>query len=224
MVSAILGTMPLGLGIALNPIAIVAGILILRTARPRLNGLLFAVGWVLGLILLVALSTRIVLLQTRGARGALLNLPAIIWAAIGALLLLAALRAQRGRPLPGEKPVTPRWLRIIDRASPWRSLGIGFALAAVSFRNLALLAAAAGVIGQADLGAVELTLTAAAFIAVSSVGILLPLLVRLFGGGGADATLAAWSAWLNRNVATITAGVLGVLGSYLLVRGLMGVF
>jgi hypothetical protein len=188
LVSAILGAIPLGLGIALNPIAIVAGILILRTARPRLNGLAFAAGWVLGLILLVALSNRLVLLQTRGDRDALLNLPAIIWAAIGALLLLAALRAQRCRPLPGEEPEAPRWL---------------------------------GIIGRADLGIVELALTAAAFIAVSSIGILVPLLVRLFGGEGADATLAAWSTWLNRSVASITAGV---PGSYLLVRGLMGVF
>jgi hypothetical protein len=90
-------------------------------------------------------------------------------------------------------------------------------------RNLALLAAAAGVIGGADLGTVELALTAATFIAISSAGILVPLLVRLFGGAGADARLAQWIDWLNRNVAAITSGVTGVLGSYLLVRGLMGV-
>jgi hypothetical protein len=49
------------------------------------------------------------------------------------------------------------------------------------------------------------------------------LLVRLVGGEGADATLAAWSAWLNRHVSTITGGVLGVLGVYLLLRGVLGV-
>lgn len=161
--SAILGTLPLGLGIALSPVASVAGILILRTARPRLNGLVFTAGWMLGLVLLVALSTRLALLQMRGARGALLNLPAIIWVAIGAIPLLASARVWRGRPLPGEEPDSPRWLRAIDRSGPGRVFGIGLFLA----------------------------IAAAIFIAISSVGILVPLLVRLFGGEGADARLVA---------------------------------
>ena len=224
MASAILGTLPLALGIALNPIAIVAGILILRTAHPRLNGLLFAIGWILGLLLLILLYSRLVLLQRASARAAGWDVPSVIWVGIGVLLLLAAARAMRGRPLPGEEPATPRWLRVIDTAGPGRIFGIGIFLATVSIRNLALLAAAAGVIGAAGLGLVEAALTAAVFIFVSSIGILVPLLVRLFGGEGADATLAAWSTWLNQHVATLTAGVMGVLGSYLLVRGLMGVF
>jgi hypothetical protein len=61
----------------------------------------------------------------------------------------------------------------------------------------------------------------AVFLVVSSIGILVPLLVRLLGGREADERLALWSAWLNLHVATITAGVLGVLGVYLLLRGLM---
>lgn len=146
----------------------------------------------------------------------------MIWVAVGALLLLAAAQALRSRPLPGEEPATPRWLRVIDTAGPGRMFGIGLFLATFSVRNLALLAAAAGVIGGADLGIVELALTAAVFVFVSSIGILVPLLVRLFGGAGADATLAAWSDWLNRHVATITAGVMGAIGVYLLSRGLAG--
>ena len=224
MASALLGTLPLALGIALNPIAIVAGILILRTEQARRNGFAFAIGWMLGLVLLVALSTRLVLVQMRGARGALANLPAVIWVAIGAILLLAAARAWRGRPLPGEDPEPPRWLRAIDRSGTGRVFGMGVFLATVSLRNVALLAAAAGAFGQSDLGPFEFSLIAAAFITISSAGILVPLLVRLCGGEGADATLARWSQQLNRNVSTITGGVLGVLGSYLLARGVIGVF
>jgi hypothetical protein len=125
LVNAILSTLPLGLGIALNPIAIVAGILVARTANARRNGIAFAAGWMLGLVLLVVLSTQIVLLQMRGSRGALSNLPAIIWVAIGALLLLAAARAWRGRPLPSEDPKPPRWLRAIDRSGTGHVFGIG---------------------------------------------------------------------------------------------------
>jgi hypothetical protein len=224
LASVILSTLPLGLGIALNPIAIVAGILILRTAQPRLNGLVFAIGWVLGLLVLVGLSTSLIQGQVGGDREPALDLPSVIWVAIGAVLLIAATRAFRGRPVPGEAIDPPRWLRVIDQAGVPRLFGIGAFLATVSLRNLALLAAAAGVIGQADLGFVELALTVAAFVFISSIGMLIPLLVRVFGGADADARLARWSDWLNRHMVTMTAGVMGVLGGYLLARGLMGVF
>jgi hypothetical protein len=224
LASVILSTLPLGLGIALNPIAIVAGILILRTAQPRLNGLVFAIGWILGLLVLVALSTWLIEGQIRGDRAPSFDLPAIIWVAIGVVFLIAAARAMRGRPMPGEEVDPPRWLRVIDEAGIGRLFGIGVFLATVSIRNLALLAAAAGAIGQAGLGFVELALTVAAFVFISSIGILVPLLVRVFGGYDADARLAGWSDWLNRHVATMSAGVMGILGGYLLVQGLMGLF
>jgi hypothetical protein len=221
LASAILGTLPLAVGIALNPIAIVVGILMLRTAYPRLNGLLFTLGWLLGLGLLVVLSARLVVLQGGDSDDGGLHLPAIIWVAIGVLLLAAAAREMRGRPPPGEEPITPRWVRMIDTASGPRVFGIGFFLATVSARNLALVAAMAGAIGEAGLDSAEFVVTMAVFLVVSSIGILVPLLVRLLGGREADERLAQWSAWLNLHVATITAGVLGVLGVYLLLRGLM---
>ena len=220
MASAILGTLPLAVGIALNPIAIVVGILMLGTAYPRLNGLLFTLGWLLGLGLLVVLCGRLVVLQGGDSDGGL-HLPAIIWVAIGVLLLAAAAREMRGRPPPGEEPITPRWVRMIDTASGPRVFGIGFFLATISARNLALVAAMAGAIGEAGLDSAEFVVTMAVFLVVSSIGILVPLLVRLLGGREADERLAQWSAWLNLHVATITAGVLGVLGVYLLLRGLM---
>jgi hypothetical protein len=220
LASAILGTLPLAVGIALNPIAIVVGILMLGTAYPRLNGLLFTLGWLLGLGLLVVLCGRLVVLQGGGSDGGL-HLPAIIWVAIGVLLLAAAAREMRGRPPPGEEPITPRWMRMIDTASGPRVFGIGFFLATISARNLALVAAMAGAIGEAGLDSAEFVVTMAVFLVVSSIGILVPLLVRLLGGREADERLAQWSAWLNLHVATITAGVLGVLGVYLLLRGLM---
>ena len=223
LVSAILGTLPLGIGIALNPIAIIAGILILRTANARANGLAFAAGWLVGLALLVILPALFIQAQAGAERGAAVDLPAVIWIVIGVVLLLAAVRAFRGRPLPGEEPDPPAWLRVIERAGPFHTLGIGLFLATVSLRNLALLAAAGGVIGQANLSLLELALTIAAFLAISSLGVLIPLLVRLFGGAGADAKLEAWSAWLGRYMATITAVVMALLGAYLLVRGLAGV-
>ncbi len=53
-------TLPLGLGIALNPIAIVVAILILGTVNTPKNGIAFAFGWISGLTILLVLTALIV--------------------------------------------------------------------------------------------------------------------------------------------------------------------
>jgi hypothetical protein len=220
LVSAIVGAIPLELGIALNPIAIVAGILILRTGNARRNGMAFVVGWILGLVLLVVLPALLVQDLVGVLRDSSYELPAIIWLGLGALLLVAAAYSLRHRTLPGEQPAPPRWAGFLDRGGVFPPLGLGGFLATVSLRNLALLAAAVSVIGQATLSLPELAVTVAMFVAISSLGILIPLLVRMFGGEGADARLEQWSAWLTRHMGTMTAVVLALVGIYLLSRGI----
>jgi hypothetical protein len=87
-----------------------------------------------------------------------------------------------------------------------------------------LLVAAASVIGQAALAVPELAVTVTVFVAISSLGIGIPLLVRLLGGDNADARLERWSAWLSLHMGTITAVVLALMGIYLLGNGLARAF
>jgi hypothetical protein len=223
VVGAIAGTIPLGLGIALNPIAIVASIVILRSANSRLQATAFLLGWIGGLALLVLLAARYVQSHLGAFRGRLLDLPALIWVVLGAFLLVAAVWTWRGRPAPDAERQPSRLLHVVDRAGVGYRVGAGLVLSTISLRNLALLAAASAVIGQAGLGTLESALTIAIFVVVSSLGILIPLLARLLGGTRADAWLAAWNRWLNRHMGSITAVVLAALGAYLLVRGLLRV-
>lgn len=223
MVGAIVSTIPLGLGIALNPLAIVASILILRTASSRLSAAAFLLGWIAGLVLLVLLASRLVQTQRGVLRGWLLDLPALIWILVGVLLLAVAVWTWHGRPAADAEPQPSRLLRFVDHSGVSHRVGAGLVLSTVSLRNLALLAAASAVIGQASLARLELAVTIGVFVAISSLGILIPLLARLLGGERADAWLAAWNRWLNRHVATATAIVLALLGAYLLLRGLASV-
>jgi hypothetical protein len=150
------------------------------------------------------------------------DLPAVIWIVIGVGLLLAAARPARP-PFGRRGAKRPRWLRAIANAGLARQTGIGLFLATASVRNLALLAAAAGVIARAELGPLEWVVTIAGFVAVSSLGVLIPLLVRVSGGPAADAWLNRWSNWLRQHLGTITAVVMAVLGSYLAIRGIRGI-
>lgn len=63
MAEAIGAVLPLGIGVALSPIPIIAMVLMLATPRGRANGSAFVVGWVLGL----AAAGTVVLLVSGGA-------------------------------------------------------------------------------------------------------------------------------------------------------------
>jgi Sap, sulfolipid-1-addressing protein len=99
---------------------------------------------------------------------------------------------------------------------------MGVFLAMFSLRNVALLIASAGAIGSAQLPLQELAVTVAVFLAISSLGVLIPLLVRLLGGEGAESSLERWGEWLIQHMGTMTAAVMAVLGAYLLWSGITG--
>jgi hypothetical protein len=219
---AIADTLPLALGIALNPPAIVVGILILRRTDALPRGIAFATGWLLGLTLLLVLSTLAVQDLVGDLRQSRSELFAIVWFGLGIVLIVAAVLALRRRRLPGEQPESPRWTRIIDQGSILRMFGLGLFLATVSLRNLVLLTAAAGLMGQAQLANIELAAMVAVVVCLSSLGILVPLVMHVMGGERADAALSRGGDWLIAHMGTITAIVLAVLGVKFLLEGIGG--
>jgi hypothetical protein len=221
MVGVVGDTLPLGLGIALNPIAIVAGIFILTTAGARINSLAFTVGWVSGLTVLLVLTSLLVQARAVTSPSETRSIVTLSQIAIGVILIAASVWELRGRPRSGAVR-EPRWMRLLDQVGIGQSLALGLFLAVVSVRNLLLVAAAASLIGQAGLGTWRVLGSVAIFVVVCTIGILIPLLVRFFGGDKADAVLAAWKAWLGLHAPAITAVVMIVLGVHLIGKGISG--
>lgn len=224
MAGVIGDTLPLGLGIALNPIVIVVVILILATGEGRKNGLAVTIGWVTGLtaiLLLVALLTQRESAADPQGTQVLVAAAKIIF---GGTLIAAAIRTLFHRPPPGVEPAPPRWMRMVDNAGFARSLGLGLFLSVISIKNLALGAAAAGIIGQSGLGTRGVVIAVAIFVLVSSTGVLVPVLIHLVGGESGAATLDTWRTWLNVHMGAITAVVMLVLGVHLIGKGVGALF
>ena len=102
MGQAIGDLLPSAIGVALSPVPIIAVILILGTPKARSNGPAFAVGWVLGLVIV----SVIVLLVAGGSddpdSGSSTAVD-VIKLLIGVLFLVLALKQWQGRPQPGEE-------------------------------------------------------------------------------------------------------------------------
>jgi hypothetical protein len=221
LIIVIANTLLLGIGIALNPVAAVASILVLRDARTRFASAAFVLGWVLGLVVLVAVSSWVALDQIGKNRQAVLATMPIIWIGIGVVLFGLGLRSLLGQLPDAGEAEPPRWMGLLNQERPVKIAGIGLFLSTFSLRNLALLAAAVTIVSQADLSLIELLIAAGVFVAASSLGVLVPPLVRAIGGLRADAVLEALAAWLIRNMSRITGGFLLLIGAYLLARGIL---
>ncbi|MFI9588331.1 GAP family protein [Streptomyces sp. NPDC052236] len=210
----------LAAGVAISPLPIIAIILILATPRGRLNGLLFAVGWILGLSALGA-----VMLVVASPAGASAHNQPAIWVgalklALGVLLVLFGARQWRRRPADPSQAQLPKWMGAIDRLTPVKVFGLGVALAALNAKNAPLTIAAGAAIGSAGLPVGQQVASLAIFVLIATLGLLAPLGIFLLGGERAKTTLGSWKDWAAQHNVAVMAVLFFVLGLKLLGDGI----
>ncbi|MFE2063324.1 GAP family protein [Streptomyces sp. NPDC059467] len=210
----------LAAGVAVSPLPIVAIILILATPQGRLNGLLFALGWVLGLAALGA-----IMLAVGGSGGASAHKHPATWVgalklALGALLALFGALQWRRRPKDPSQAQLPKWMAAIDRFGPGKILGLGLLLSAGNLKNAPLTIAAAASISSAGISVPQQIGTLAIFVIIASLGVLAPLAVYLVMGERAKSILGSWRDWAAQHNVAVLAVLFFVLGLKLLGDGI----
>lgn len=144
--------LPLALGVAVSPMAVVALLLVLRGPRAGVAAPAYVLGWAVGVAAAVTVFTIAgSLLPDEGSRGSR-PIGGSIRIILGGLLALLAARTWTLRPRTGAEPRPPAWMAVVDALSPARAGGLAALLAVVTPKNL-LLAADVGL--AADGGTVE---------------------------------------------------------------------
>ena len=205
-----------GVGVALSPVPIIAVVLMLASPTGRGKGLAFLGGWVLGIVVL----GTIVLLVASGANASKHGTPAtwvsIVKLALGALLLLLAVRQWRGRPRRDGHPELPAWMQKIDTFTAVRSAGIGVALAAVNPKNLLLVVGAAAAIAQTGASAGSQAIALLVFIVLATLGVGAPVAIYYLMGERATKILGELRDWMASENSTIMAVICLIIGAKLI--------
>lgn len=134
--------------VAISPVPIIAVILMLFSARARVNGPMFLAGWV---VAAAAVSAIAYLLADAGdAATDSTTADTVSWGqiVIGAFFLFVAARQWSGRPAPGAQPDMPKWMAGVDSFSPVKSFALALLLAGVNPKNLLLSAGAGAALAQ----------------------------------------------------------------------------
>ena len=223
MGAAIGEMLPLAIGIAISPLAIVAVILILTTPQARTNGPAFLGGWLLAL----AVVGGVALVVTDAAESAESSGPrtivALVKIVLGVVLFFLAWRRFRSRPKPGEDAPLPKWMAALDRFTPGRSLAVGALLGGIKPKNLILAAAGAAGIAQSGLSGAQQTIVLLLLILVASIAIIAPVAVYFLMGEEKSArVLGGWKTWLVANNSTVMIVLFVVFGVVLLGKGIGG--
>jgi len=195
--------LPFGVGVALSPLAIVVVVLMLAVPKGRVNASAFLAAWVLGL----AVVGTLVLLAADGAdaddNGAPADWVSILRIALGALLVLVAVRQWRGRRDP--EPELPPWTQQVDTFTPAKAAGTAVLLAAVKPKNLLLTVGAAVAIAQTGVGTGGQAVALAGFVLLGTLGPGIPVAIHVLMGDRGAEILARLRGWMVRENATIIA-------------------
>lgn len=195
----------IGLAITLEPLTIVAFILILGAQRGVRKGLAFILGW---LACLVAVIAAVVLItggqpprpQTVPSTAAL-----VVKALLGALLIWVGLRQRRRMGRPRKQP---GWMARLDHLSLWAAAGLGAFL-----QPWTLVAAGAATVVQAKLSTAGDWLALVVFCLLATSTFLVMELYAAFAPAAAGARFDQIHSWIETHQdQAIVVGSLAVGG------------
>lgn len=198
----------IGLAITLEPLTLVAFILILSAQRGIWKGLAFILGWMTCLAAVIAA----VVLVTGGEPPEPATAPStavlVVKALLGALLIWVGLRQRRRMGRPRKQP---GWMAQLDHLSLWAAAGLG-----VFLQPWALVAAGAATIVQATLSTAGDWLTLVLFCLLATSSFLVMELYAAFASAAAEARFDKIHGWIETHQdQAIVVGAL-VVGAWLL--------
>lgn len=207
---------PLGMVIAISPLSIIPGILVLHTPRPRPTGVAFLIGWVLG----IAVITGAFVAGSEIANGSLDNSPS--WApyvriVLGIALIAFGIYRWLGRYRSAHQP---KWMTAMGSMGPARAFLTAIVLTVANVKVFAMCAAAGVAIGTAALGSTGAWQAVLIFTALAASTVAIPVLGYFLVGDRLDAPLERVKVWMERNHATLVGGILLVIGSALIYKGI----
>src|SRR5215204_3651967 len=212
--------LPLSVGIAIGPLAIIAAVLMLLSPQARSTSSGFLVGWVIGITVAVMSFTLLSSMLPEQDSGSTSSVVGVVKFILGGLLLLLAVLQWRSRPAEGEKVRLPKWMSAIDSITAGKALGLRFLLAAVNPKNLLLAASAGVIIGSAALSFRQAAVVVTIYVVLAACTVLIPVFAYLLASGRMSSPLDHLGTWLVDNSNAIMAVLFLVLGVAMIGKGI----
>ncbi len=214
---------PLSLVVMISPLPIVAQILLLFSKKSVANASMYLIGFYIGVAAMLGIFVVLGVGATDDASDSSIGWIRVALGVIVAILGIRRLlksRQETSDPDASEEAEMPKWMKGIDGFTPLKSFGLATALGAVNPKNIVVGLAAAVTISTADLSTGATAGSVAIYALIASLGVAVPLLVRLVMGEQAAKTLESWKAWLLLHNDAVMGVLLAVIGVVIAGKGL----
>lgn len=217
---AIGALLPLAVGVALSPVAIVGVTLMVASERGPQTAPAFVGGWVAGIGVVGAIV--LLLADPANVSGGGSGMTASGWIVLllGVLLLALAAAERRRRPEADEPGRLPSWLAEVELMPPLRAFSLAAVRAVAYPKNLILTVAGALTIAQAGLPTGRAAIALVVFTAVAAATIAGPVVAVLAMGERVDWLLTRARGRLVRERLMVTFAAELVLAFVLIGDGL----
>jgi hypothetical protein len=204
-----------GLAVSFDPLPLTAFLVVLPSRRGTVKGAAYVFGWLVSLAIVVTITV----LATGNNPPKPSTAPSLaalaIKIALGASLVVIAVRRIRAssRPKPPKKP--PKWQEHVDNMSPWFAMGLAPAL-----QPWLLIGAGAATVVEAKLSSWQSYLALILYCVLGSSTYLAMEIYAVFRPAKSQAFLAGFRAWIDNH--TDQAIVLGslIIGLWLIANSL----
>lgn len=214
MGSLLLQILPVAVAIALEPVCVLAALLMPATRRPVGNAVAYA-GALTG-IMFVYGALAVLLLRGRAAAAGTStdDIVQVLWLFIGVGFSIAFIVILLRRPKAGSAPREPAWMRWVSRMGPLGAAGVGAFLV-----NWEMETPAITDLVKAHLPAVRSLTALALFTAVAVSTSVVPLAAYLVAPERVGGALTAGTAWLARHQRIIMLLLFSVIGAAYTFKG-----
>ena len=205
----------IGLAIALDPLPLTAFIVVLPSQRGVRKGAAFVFGWLVSLAIVVTVT----LLATGNNPPKPNTAPSLaslaVRTAIGAVLVVIAIRQRRrmGQPKPPKKP--PKWQASVDSMSPWFAMGLAPAL-----QPWGLIAAGAATVIEAKVSSWESYLALFLFCVLASSSYLAMEVYAAVRPEQSQALVARFRKWMDTHTDQVIIWGSLIFGFWLIANSL----
>lgn len=212
-------SLPLALGIAAAPWAIIALMVLLLTPRAIANAYAFMFGWYMGLLIVgVFIMSSPGLMTDSGEPSRLMG-----WIRLGmaAVFLIFSLLLIRKIPRNKEQRDIPGWIEKVDSFGFSQAAITGFLLSTLNFKNSSMVVVGAAFIARQGLGFWQEILSLLLFCLIASTGILITYVIFLLFRSEAERIFGHIKIWILKNRVLILLVILLVFGAISLYKGMI---
>jgi hypothetical protein len=214
--------LPYAVGVAISPLPIIAMVLMLITPRARANGVLFVVGWIVGIAVAGAILLAVAGPADANDDGAPATWTHWLKLALGLVLLRVAATQWRSRPADGVEAPMPKWMTALDSVTPLKATGLGAFLGTINPKNLLLIVGGATAVAQLGVSTGDQVAAWIVFTVIATIGVAAPLVIYFAMGDRAAAILESIRARMAHGNAAIMAVLCLIIGVKLIGDAISG--